>query len=98
MNTIKIKQKVDAFTEIQVPYFGKAGDAYICITGYDKYGYLQGMTVWPKWPKISTSILEILFHESKPCSPAEFAAAFEESHNNLRVEYEKIIQAQEGGK
>jgi hypothetical protein len=96
MNTIKIKQKVETFSEIQLPYFGKTDTAYICITGKDKYGYLQGMTVWPKWPKISTAILEILFHESKPCSPAEFAAAFEEAHHNLRAEYEAIIEAQEG--
>jgi hypothetical protein len=33
-----------------------------------------------------------------PCSPAEFAAAFEEAHHNLRAEYEAIIEAQEGGK
>ena len=98
MNTIKIKQKLIAYTEIQLPYFGKTDTAYICITRKDRYDNLKGMTVSPSWPKIGTSILESDFYESKPCSPAEFAAAFEEAHHNLRAEYEAIIEAQEGGK
>ena len=98
MNTITIKQKVDAFTEIQVPYFGKTDTSYICIMRRDVYGNLRGMTVRPAVPAIGTTILESDFHESKPCSPAEFAAAFEQAHHNLRAEYEAIIAAQEGGK
>lgn len=98
MNTITIKRKVEAFTEIQLPYFGKSETAYICITGHDKYENLRGMSVRPAVPGISTIILESYFFESKPCTPAEFAAAFEEAHHNLRAEYEAIIEAQEGGK
>jgi hypothetical protein len=97
MNTIKIKQKVETFTEIQLPYFGKSDTTYICIMKMDVYGNLRGMTIRPAVPAIATTILYSDFHESQPCTPAEFAAAFMESHNNLRVEYEKIIQAQEGG-
>ncbi len=95
MNTIKIKQKVDAFTEIQLPYFGKTDISYICIMRKDVYGNLRGMTVRPAVPAIGTTILESDFFESKPCTPAEFAAAFEEAHHNLRAEYEAIIEVKE---
>lgn len=98
MNTITIRQKVETFTEIQLPYFGKTDTSYICILRKDKYDNLRGMTVRPAVPAIGTTILESDCHESKPCSPAEFAAAFEEAHHNLRAEYEAIIEAQEGGK
>ena len=96
MNTITIKQKVDAFTEIQVPYFGRTDISYICIMRRDVYGNLRGMTVRPAVPSISAIVLESDFLESEPCTPAEFATAFEQAHHNLRSEYEAIIQAQEG--
>lgn len=97
MNTIKIKQKVDAFTEIQLPYFGTTGLGYICIMRKNEAGNLRGMTVRPAIPSISAIVLESDFFESEPCSPAEFAAAFEEAHHNLRAEFNAIIEAQEGG-
>lgn len=98
MNTIKIKQKVDTFTEIQLPYFGKSDFSYICITKQDEDGYLLGFDVSRLTGAIRTLVLHSEFRNAKPCTPAEFAAAFEESHNNLRAEYEQIIEAQEGGK
>ena len=98
MNTIQIKQKVEAFTEIQVPYFGKSEFSYICITKQDEDGYLLGFDVSRISGAIRTLVLHSEFRKSEPCTPAEFAAAFEEAHHNLRAEYEAIIQAQEGGK
>jgi hypothetical protein len=98
MNTIQIKQKVETFTEIQLPYFGKSDSFYICITHKDKYGELRGLDISRVSLAIRTLVLESDFYESKPCTPAEFAAAFEEAHHNLRAEYEAIIEAQEGGK
>lgn len=96
MNTIKIETVVSATKEIGVPYFGRSSDAVICITGKSEYGTLQGISVSKFIPGIKTLVLESDFFASKPCSPAEFAAAFEEAHHNLRAEYEQIIQAQEG--
>lgn len=98
MNTIKIETVVLSTKEIGVPYFGRSSDAVICITGKSEYGMLQGISVSKFIPSIKTLVLESDFFASKPCSPAEFAAAFEEAHHNLRAEYEQIIQAQEGGK
>jgi hypothetical protein len=98
MNTITIKTKVEETREIQVPYFGKTDTAYILIMRIDKYDNLRGMTVRRAVPALSTIVLESDFHESEPCSPAEFAAAFEEAHHNLRAAFEAIIEAQEGGK
>jgi hypothetical protein len=98
MNTIQIKRKVDAFTEIQVPYYGKSDFSYICITKQDEDGYLLGFDVSRVTGAIRTLVLHSEFRNAEPCSPAEFAAAFEEAHHNLRAEYEAIIQAQEGGK
>lgn len=95
MNTIKIETVVSATKEIGVPYFGRSSDAVICITGKSQYGTLQGISVSKFIPGIRTLVLESDFFASKPCSPAEFAAAFEEAHHNLRAEYEQIIQAQE---
>ena len=95
MNTIKIETVVLATKEIGVPYFGRSSDAVICITGKSEYGTLQGISVSKFIPSIKTLVLESDFFASKPCSPAEFAAAFEEAHHNLRAEYEQIIQAQE---
>lgn len=95
MNTIKIETVVLATKEIGVPYFGRSSDAVICITGKSEYGTLQGISVSKFIPGIKTLVLESDFFASKPCSPAEFAAAFEEAHHNLRAEYEQIIQAQE---
>jgi hypothetical protein len=98
MNTIKIETVVSATKEIGVPYFGRSSDAVICITGKSEYGMLQGISVSKFVPGIKTLVLESDFFASKPCTPAEFAAAFEEAHHNLRAEYEAIIEAQEGGK
>ena len=95
MNTIKIETVVLATKEIGVPYFGRSSDAVICITGKSGFGTLQGISVSKFIPSIKTLVLESDFFASKPCSPAEFAAAFEEAHHNLRAEYEQIIQAQE---
>jgi hypothetical protein len=96
MNTIKIETVVSATKEIGVPYFGRSSDAVICITGKSEYGMLQGISVSKFVPGIKTLVLESDFFASKPCTPAEFAAAFEQAHHNLRSEYEAIIQAQEG--
>ena len=98
MNTIKIKQKVEAFTEIQLPYFGKTDLSYFCITHKSKDDNLMGMTVRRTFSSLSPVVLESDFFDSQPCTPAEFAAAFEEAHQNIRAEYEAIIEAQEGGK
>jgi len=98
MNTITIKKKVDAFTEIKLPYFGKTNYSYFCITHKDKYDNLMGMTVRAKMSSIAVMVLESEFFESEPCTAAEFAADFEETHQNLRAEYEAIIEAQEGRK
>jgi hypothetical protein len=98
MNTIKIKQKVETFTEIHLPYFGKSDFSYICITKQDEDGYLLGFDVSRVTGAIRTLVLHSEFCKATPCSPAEFAAAFEEAHHNLRAEYEAIIEAQEGGK
>lgn len=95
MNKIKIETVVSATKEIGVPYFGRSSDAVICITGKSEFGTLQGISVSKFIPGIKTLVLESDFFASKPCSPAEFAAAFEEAHHNLRAEYEQIIQAQE---
>lgn len=98
MNKIKIETVVRATKEIGVPYFGRSSDAVICITGKSEYGTLQGISVSKFIPSIKTLVLESDFFASKPCSPAEFAAAFEEAHHNLRVDFNSIIAAQEGGK
>jgi len=98
MNTIKIRQKLETFTEIKVPYFGKSDVSYICITSQDEDGYLLGFDVSRVNGAIRTLVLHSEFRNAKPCTPAEFAAAFEEAHHNLRAEYEAIIEAQEGGK
>ncbi len=97
MNTITIKQKVETFTEIQVPYFGKSDISYICITKQDEDGYLLGFDVSRVNGAIRTLVLHSEFCRAEPCTPAEFATAFEQAHHNLRSEYEQIIQAQEGG-
>jgi hypothetical protein len=97
MNTITIKQKVEAFTEIQLPYFGKTDYSYFCITHKDKFDNLRGITVRATIPSLSAIVIESMFFESEPCTPAEFAAAFEEAHQNLRSMYEAMIAAQEGG-
>jgi hypothetical protein len=97
MKTITIETVVAATKEIGVPYFGRSSDAVICITGKSEYGLLQGITVSKFIPGIKMLALESDFFASKPCSPAEFAAAFEEAHHNLRVEFNAIIAAQEGG-
>lgn len=96
MNTIKISTKVEAFKEIQVPYFGKHDGRYICCTGRNKYGHLTGLYV--RNGIIANHVSESDVQFAEPCTPAEFAAAFEEAHHNLRSEYEAIIQAQEGEK
>jgi len=89
---IKIKQKVEAFTEIQLPYFGKTDYSYFCITYKDKYDNLRGMTVRASIPSLSAIVLESDFHESEPCTPAEFAAAFEDVHQKLRAEHLKEVE------
>jgi hypothetical protein len=96
MNTITITTKVETKREIKIPFFGKIRDSYYCCTGRDKYGYVQGITVHKRI--ISNYLSESDLQVAEPCSPAEFAAAFEEAHHNLRAEYEAIIEAQEGGK
>jgi hypothetical protein len=96
MQTIKIETVVSATKEIGVPYFGRRSDAVICITGKSEYGMLQGITISKITPGIKTLVLESDFFASKPCTPAEFAAAFEEAHHNLRAEFNSIITAQEG--
>ncbi len=98
MNTITIETVVSATREIGVPYFGRSSDAVICITGKSEYGLLQGITVSKFIPGIKMLVLESDFFASVPCTPAEFAAAFEQAHHNLRAEFNMIIQAQEGGK
>lgn len=94
MNTITIKTKVEATREIQIPFFGKIGSGYYCCTGRDKYGYVTGMCV--REGIISIHVSESDLQVAEPCTPVEFAAAFEEAHHNLRAEYEAIIEAQEG--
>jgi hypothetical protein len=93
MNTITIKTKVEATREIKIPFFGKYGRWYYCCTGRDKHGYVTGMSV--RNGIVSNNVSEGDLQISEPCSPAEFAVAFEEAHHNLRAEYEAIIQAQE---
>jgi len=95
MKTIKIETVVSATKEIGVPYFGRSSDAVICITGKSKYGMLQGITITKFIPGIKTLVLESDFFASKPCTPAEFAAAFEEAHHNLRAGFNQVIAAQE---
>jgi len=94
MTKITIKQKVEAFTEIKIPFFGKDDGRYICCTGRDKYGYVTGLYI--SQGAISSYISEADLRVAEPCSPAEFASAFEEAHHNLRAKYEAIIIAQEG--
>ena len=96
MNTITIKTKVETTREIQIPFFGKYDGRYICCTGRNKYGYLMGLYI--RDGIITDHVSEDDLRISEPCSPAEFAAAFEEAHHNLRSQYEAIIQVQEGGK
>lgn len=97
MNTITITTKVEATREIKVPFFGKdKGGRYICCTGRDEHDYLKGLYV--RNGIITDHVSESDLRLCEPCSPAEFAAAFEEAHHNLRAEYEAIIEAQEGGK
>jgi hypothetical protein len=98
MRTITIKTVVSATKEISVPYYGRSSDAVICITGKSEYNTLQGITISKLIPSIRTLVFESDFFASKPCTPAEFAVAFEEAHHNLRAKYEAIIAAQEGGK
>jgi len=93
MNTIKIKQKVDTFTEIKLPYFGKTDYSYFCITHKDKYDNLRGMTVRANIPSISVLVLESEFLESETCTPDEFAAAWQEAHRNLKAKYEIVLPA-----
>jgi hypothetical protein len=96
MNTITIAEKITSAKTIKVPYFAKLDGGYYCCTGRDKHGYITGMSC--RDGLISKFISESDLCSAKPCSPAEFAAAFEEAHHNLRAEYEAIIEAQEGGK
>jgi hypothetical protein len=97
MNTIKISTKVEAFKEIQVPYFGRTSEAFFCILSKSEYGSLLGLLVSKSSPSIRRLVLESEFFASVPCTPAEFAAAFEETHYDLRAEFNSIIAAQEGG-
>lgn len=94
MNTITIRTRVESTQEIAVPFFGKYDGRYICCTGRDEHDYLKGLYV--RKGIITDHVSESDLRLCEPCSPAEFAAAFEEAHHNLRAEYEQIIQAQEG--
>jgi hypothetical protein len=96
MNTIKIRTRVESTQEIAVPFFGKYDGRYICCTGRDKHNHLTGLYV--RKGIITDHVCESDVMLCIPCTPAEFAAAFEEAHHNLRAEYEAIIEAQEGGK
>lgn len=97
MNTIKIETVVSATKEIGVPYFGRTSEAVFCILSKSEYGSLLGLLVSKSSPSIRRLVLESEFFASVPCTPAEFAAAFEEAHHNLWAEFNSIITAQEGG-
>lgn len=96
MNTITITTKVEATREIKVPFFGKYEGSYYCCTGQDSQGWVTGMSLRKSIISNHVSVSDLC--NAEPCTPAEFAAAFEEAHHNLRAEYEQIIQAQEGVK